>query len=573
MSDFPSLVVLPADGGEKVMYEGELKPEALTAFLEGHAAAEPAAAESSESGASGDTPDFVVSVDATNVASLVEGERPAWLLVFAGTETADLPDDGIVGLAEALNGQAKVGRASSDLASKFGVTLGAAPVIAMYPFRRPGKPRKPTSFAGTSAGVTSAKKAVLETLPVDGVTVINTATMDRFMQESMMTSEAKAFVLLFSDKPTVPPLLRALALEFEGKLPIGMAQANDPQIASRFNVQKAPTLLVMFPDEKQKGEDGQVPLAGMAFNPQHHGKFNFGNIASFMSGFLQMRAEQMGAAGGAGGEGGEQKQQQQAPRQPKDLGPIPELSAENFDAECTQKGGLCGIAMLDGAESNSGKAPSLEMLTKLRNKRAGGPIAFSWLDATCHPNFAAAFELGDADLPTMIFLSPSKLKYARSVGAFDAETLSAFGTGVANGRKSTNDLGALPTLEEGVDCSTVKRGAEAYAEEEEGADDIMAEILEEERRKREELEASLAAEGVAAAAAAADKGGKKKKSEMSKLEALEADVEECEAMDLLCSARREKQLKAVEKERDLQAKLQKIAKKKKKAKKAAKKAA
>ena len=55
---------------------------------------------------------------------------------------------------------------------------------------------------------------------------------------------------------------------------------------------------------------------------------------------------------------------------------------------------------------------------------------------------------------------------------------------------------------------------------------------------------------------------------LSKLEALEADVEECEAMDLLCSARREKQLKAVEKQRDLEEKLRKIAKKKKKAKKA-----
>ena len=57
---------------------------------------------------------------------------------------------------------------------------------------------------------------------------------------------------------------------------------------------------------------------------------------------------------------------------------------------------------------------------------------------------------------------------------------------------------------------------------------------------------------------------------MSKLERLEADVEECEAMDLLCSARREKQLKAYEKERALQEKLAKIAKKKKKAKKKAK---
>lgn len=59
---------------------------------------------------------------------------------------------------------------------------------------------------------------------------------------------------------------------------------------------------------------------------------------------------------------------------------------------------------------------------------------------------------------------------------------------------------------------------------------------------------------------------------MSKLEKLEADVEECEDRDLLCMARREKQLKAVDKERKLQEQLAAIKKKKAKAKKKAKKA-
>lgn len=181
----------------------------------------------------------------------------------------------------------------------------------------------------------------------------------------------------------------------------------------------------------------------------------------------------------------------------------------------------------------------------------------------------------------MVFLSPSKLKWARSVGAFDVETLSAFGTGVANGRKATNSrkcsdpphrpsachaspplawtaaarcsctavrfgciaVSELPALEE-VDCATVKRGADAYVEEEDSAaDDIMAvrsavttlsqpcdsltptivsarsralplasqEILEEERKAREEREAALAAE--AGTEAPKDTGTKKKKCE------------------------------------------------------------
>ena len=63
------------------------------------------------------------------------------------------------------------------------------------------------------------------------------------------------------------------------------------------------------------------------------------------------------------------------------------------------------------------------------------------------------------------------------------------------------------------------------------------------------------------------------KGQMSELERMEADLEECEAQDLLCDARRQKQLKAIEKKRELEEKLAAIAAKKKKAKKKAKKAA
>ena len=196
-------------------------------------------------------------------------------------------------------------------------------------------------------------------------------------------------------------------------------------------------------------------------------------------------------------------------------------------------------------------------------------MAISWVDATCHVDFAAGFGLSEVDLPTMIVLSPSKLKWARSIGAFDAETLGAFGGGVATGRQRTELIDALPPLSD-VDCASIKRGAELYEEEEDGGDDILAEILEEERKEREAREAEAAAAGADAAAAAA--GAAKAKDQMSELERMEADLEECEAQDLLCGARRQKQLKAIEKKRELEEKLAAIAAKKKKAKKKAKKA-
>ncbi|KOO25095.1 disulfide isomerase [Chrysochromulina tobinii] len=490
-------------------------------------------------------PDLSLAVSASNVAELVEGERDAWVLLFAGSEVAALSTPGGVGaLAESLYGQVKVGRAAADLADRFGLKPSAQPQLVVYPFRKVGVKRKASKpFAANEEGVAAAKKAALESLPETGVMQLNGGNIDRFIAEAMQTASAQSFCLLFSDKSEIPPLLRAISLSFEGKVAFGMAQASEAALAKRFNVQKAPTLLVMFPGDKVD-EQGQVPLTGMIFTPQMHGKFNYGNIANFVA-------------------------------QIKEEGPIEELNAATIGPLCVAKGGLCAIAMLDGApENEAAKTAHLEMLTKLKKRKSGSPLSFSWLDATCQPSFAGAFGLSEVDLPTMIFISPTKLKWARHMGAFDVETLGAFGSLVAAGKKSTETLDAFPTLEE-VDCAEVKRGAAAYAEEgegDEGADDIMAEILAEEARAREEREAASAGETAEADAAGGGAGAKKERKDMSKLEKLEADVEECEDRDLLCMARREKQLKAVDKERKLQEQLAAIKKKKAKAKKKAKKA-
>mmetsp|Transcript_38164 Transcript_38164/g.123490 ORF Transcript_38164/g.123490 Transcript_38164/m.123490 type:complete len:177 (+) Transcript_38164:1109-1639(+) len=172
----------------------------------------------------------------------------------------------------------------------------------------------------------------------------------------------------------------------------------------------------------------------------------------------------------------------------------------------------------------------------------------------------------------MLVLSPGKARWARSVGAFDAETLGAFANGVAAGRRATESIDAVPALQE-VDCATVARGADAVAEDDALGDEIMAEILEEERREREAREAEAAAAAAAAAAGGGQDEGGVAKDEMSELQRMEAELEQCGVEDLLCKARNEKQLRAIEKRRQLEEKLAKIAKKKKKAKAKAKKAA
>jgi len=550
-ANFPALYMLGASADSApTLYDGELKPAALSAFLEANAGPEPAEAE-----AAGGEP-LYEAIDAANYKDAVEGSKDAWLLVFG-----DMGVEQVNAMAEAVYGQAKVGKAALD--APFGKKLGVkeAPTIVVLP-HGDGKasPKKVAKFGVDEAGATAAKKAVLDSLPVSAITTLQPSTMDQWLSFAMASGEieSNAVCILFSDKPTPPPLFRSVSLAFEGQIAFGMVQSSDTALMQRFGMDKAPAIMVMYPDESKATKDGQMQLAGMKYEPRLHGPFRYGYIANFVSGFVQQRLEAQGKKPSEAGTGLPKKESAK-----KDLGPLPELSAANFEEECKLKGGLCAIALLDGGPDNSNKEGHLDMLTKMRKKRAGGPLVFSWLDATCHTNFAAAFNIYETDLPAFIVMSPTKLKWARAIGAFDESTLGAFGTGVATGRIRTDDLSDLPKLEE-IDCASLPRGAEAMPEETPLDDDFMSEILEEERKEREAREAELAASSFAGDA---PKEATKDKSKMSKLERLEADVEECEAMDLLCTARREKQMKAVEKERVLQEKLKEIAKKKKKKKK------
>eukprot|EP00908_Phaeocystis_cordata_P014871 Transcript_25982.p1 GENE.Transcript_25982~~Transcript_25982.p1 ORF type:complete len:658 (-),score=397.80 Transcript_25982:120-1907(-) len=561
VASYPALLVLPGDDAAPVVYDGELKPAAVESFLGKFAAAEEAPAAQGEAKADADS-SLAVEVTEDNVAEVVTASKGAWLLAFEDGEHP-LGAPGVVELAEGLYGQVSVGKASAALAKSYGVKK--LPGVAVLPYGTGAKAAKNAqAFGGDEAGVAEAKKAALETIPDNLVEKLTSANMDQWIGGALNGAETKSICLLFSDKPMVPPLFRSLSIEFEGKLGFGMATASDKNLMANFNVQKVPTVLILFPDMKQEMQDGKAAMQGMQFTPQVHGKFNFGNLANFVANFVQMKFQEMGLGDGAQ-ERPQAQQEKAAPTAKKELGPLPELSAANFDAECKSAGGLCAIALLDGAAENVNKEAHLEMLTQLRKRKQGGPLTFSWVDATCHVGFAAHFELSEMDLPALVVMSPSKLRWARNVGAFDAESLGVFGAGVASGRQRTNEMSSLPPLEE-VDCATVPRGGAAVVEEEPLGDDILAEILEEERRERE-------ARGLADADAAPAAEEEKDESQMSEVEKMEKELESCDVTDLMCIARNEKLQKQIDKKKELEKKLAEIAKKKKKAKKKAKKAA
>eukprot|EP00966_Prymnesium_polylepis_P156216 3608943-Prymnesium_polylepis.1 len=294
---FPGLFLLGASAdAAPSLYEGELKPAALSAFLEEHAGPEPAVeAAGAEAGEA-----LYETIDAANYADTVEGAKDAWILVFGEMASAS-----VNALAEGVYGQAKVGKAALDapFAKKLGVKEAAAIVVLPYGDSKAGLKKVP-KFGVDEAGVAAAKKAALDALPVQQIATLGAQTIDQWMSAAMSTDqvEGRAICLLFSDKPTPPPLFRSVSLSFDGQLAFGMVQSSAGGLMQRFGIDKAPAIMIMYPDESKATQDGQMQLAGMKYEPRMHGPFRYGYIANFVGGFLQQRLEMLGkkAEPGAG---------------------------------------------------------------------------------------------------------------------------------------------------------------------------------------------------------------------------------------------------------------------------------
>ena len=228
--------------GSPIKYEGELKPAALAAFLEDHGAR--AAADATGSAAAAAADPLAVEVSAANVAEVVERSKEAWLLVFEGEGGASpIAGGGAEALAEAVFGQVKVAKAAADLAAKFGA--GPAPSLIALPFGTGQKSaKKAQKFGGDEAGVAAAKKAALESHPNNLVEVFSAQNADRWLGQGV-ADLLNAVCILFSDKPSVPPLFRSISMEFEGKLSFGMASSKDGAMMQQFGVDKAPALLAL----------------------------------------------------------------------------------------------------------------------------------------------------------------------------------------------------------------------------------------------------------------------------------------------------------------------------------------
>ncbi|MEW5301253.1 MAG: hypothetical protein WDW36_004124 [Sanguina aurantia] len=210
-------------------------------------------------------------------------------------------------------------------------------------------------------------------------------------------------------------------------------------------------------------------------------------------------------------------------------------------ARCTAQPGLCLLALLDPAAAGHGK--TLQSLALVAARREGQPLHFGWIDARGQQPLLSAFNVLRSDLPTLVAVSPSKLRFAVSQGdsITDTKRMDAFIDGVLSAKIRTSPLQAMPGILGSVseapqsDSSSEPRGggsgsgpgsvpeaeeAQIVEEEEFDLSDVMGEELGSSLASASDrvaqVDRELEAEKAERASAAAQDAKKKKKKKRSK---------------------------------------------------------
>lgn len=106
-----------------------------------------------------------------------------------------------------------------------------------------------------------------------------------------------------------------------------------------------------------------------------------------------------------------------------------------FKQLCGAKIGICVIGVFN--RDSPSFENDLKTFSGIAGSRAGQPLSFLWLHAPTRSAFTDAFSVRSADMPTVVALSPQKLRFATLREAYTAQHVGEFLDGVMRGTVGT----------------------------------------------------------------------------------------------------------------------------------------
>uniref|UniRef100_A0A7S0WEP5 Thioredoxin domain-containing protein n=1 Tax=Cryptomonas curvata TaxID=233186 RepID=A0A7S0WEP5_9CRYP len=465
VTEFPKLVAIAGtDLTKSVIHSGKIKKDELVAFVSAHALKD----KKEDPILEASKPKAMAPISADELEkTLSDGKKDLWLVYFhkGGRVPTDLQR-----LASSLKSFKHVSvdcTASVDSCKKHDVD--ALPVLRMYQEEKSDF----DDFRGAADCMEDCfELAAMSDFVGEHIPNMVAAVTETTWNTFLAPAAERPRPLLFSKKDEPTALYKSVALHYKGILTFGLFANPPKRVMDQLQVKKLPQLLVFF---SQNGTAESV----QAF--PYQGGFSFDELTSMLNQFATPFMEKPESA-------------KSAPSSKPPSGPVPEIGSgkqNGFDALCGKKGGLCAIFFLDGSESNKEKREEqLNISAALRTKKHPSPYHFSWVDALCHPTFAASFDITSDKIPSLAVISPSKQRFVLHVGKYAQNELEQTLDGVLSGKKKTGPYSSIGALESRP-CSDVH--AEILAATSAGSDtgeedEIMKEMMEEIKRKQQESE-------------------------------------------------------------------------------------
>jgi hypothetical protein len=212
-------------------------------------------------------------------------------------------------------------------------------------------------------------------------------SMGQFVQ-SMKDLDKIGFLLL-SDKP-LSLQFKASAAEpyFKETMSFGYYAGSDKEILRSFSLNRHPTIVAFI----TVGDEGQMNTAEYAGSLE-----DFKAIHSFAEDLLKAFDKQP--------EDDEDWREED----------IPHFDSLNFNRLCLKKGGVCVVALLEGALVSSSQTDKhnsrhLETLQRLQAEayKQKTPTRYGWVDGVCQHDVREAFNIPETALPNVGFYFPGK---------------------------------------------------------------------------------------------------------------------------------------------------------------------
>jgi len=247
----------------------------------------------------------------------------------------------------------------------------------------------------------------LQFLPKGEVEQVNAGNAEDWFKQD----KAKGRVLLVTSKKTTPQMFTKLALDFDKGMKFGELRASQSASMDKLKelgieVTEFPKVLIGKPGKsakKMKVYTGKLGLTAIAEE-----------LAKVSPGVV-----------------------------------VPELLSNSvFEAECTNKGGICVVALLSSrfdAPLETFKKVAARRFTTGASSTASTPVVnFVWVNADRQEDFMDAFDV--ESLPTVIAMNPRKKFFSMMKGSFEQAEIQGFVSRTLDGKEQLSKIAAVPKL-------------------------------------------------------------------------------------------------------------------------------